>query len=97
MRGGIILAVAMTAVAPTLASTCAQAEEWCGYGAKDKSLIECGYSSVTECQSAVGQGGTCFVDPDYALNVRSAAPASHQRPLFVVVGTTKNNGQSADF
>ena len=36
-----------------------------------KSLIECGYSSVSECQSALGKGGMCFVDPDTALNRKS--------------------------
>jgi hypothetical protein len=76
MRSGIIVAVALTVTAPTLAATHAQADEWCGYGSKDKSLIECGYSSVTECQSAVGQGGACFIDPDYALDVKRATPIS---------------------
>jgi len=78
MRGGFILAAALAAatssLAPVWTSTSAQAEEWCGYGAKDKSLIECGYSSATECQSAVGQGGMCFVDPDYAADARRTTP-----------------------
>jgi hypothetical protein len=62
---GVILLTAIPA---------AQAEEWCGYAAREKSLIECGYSSVNECQSALGKGGMCFVDPDTALNRKSRTP-----------------------
>jgi hypothetical protein len=64
MRVEIILA----GVLVLAALSAAQAEEWCGYGAREKSLIECGYSSVGECQSALGKGGMCFLDPDTALN-----------------------------
>jgi hypothetical protein len=64
MRGSIILA----GVIFLLAVPAAQAEEWCGYAAREKSLIECGYSSITECQNALGKGGMCFVDPEVALN-----------------------------
>jgi hypothetical protein len=64
MRGAIILAGAMMLMAvPT-----AQAEEWCGYAARAKSLIECGYSSVSECENALGNRGMCFVDPEVAFN-----------------------------
>jgi hypothetical protein len=65
--GEIILAgiVLLTAI------PAAQAEDWCGYPAREKSLIECGYSSVSECQSALGKDGMCFVDPDTALNRNS--------------------------
>ena len=87
MRGRIILAVALTATLSILASTCAQAEEWCGYRAKDKSLIECGYSSVADCQSAVGQGGVCFVDPDYALDVTHRTPARRSLDLPATILT----------
>jgi hypothetical protein len=63
MRGEIILAgvIFLTAI------PAAQAEDWCGYAAREKSLIECGYSSVSECQSALGKDGMCFLDPDTAL------------------------------
>jgi hypothetical protein len=67
MRGEIILAGAIMLMAiPT-----ARAEDWCGYAAGEKSQIECGYSSISECQSALGKGGMCFVDPDTALNRKS--------------------------
>ena len=67
MRGEIVLAgiILLTAV------PAAQAEDWCGYAEREKSHIECGYSSVSECQSALGKGGMCFVDPDTALNRKS--------------------------
>ena len=68
MRFGLILAAALAAI-----STTARADdEWCGYGAGDKTLIECGYSSVAQCQTAVGKDGVCFVDPDYGLRTRRA-------------------------
>ena len=68
MRGGIILATALAVLATT---TGARADdEWCGYAIKNKAIIECGYSSVQECQNVVGNGGMCFIDPDYALNDR---------------------------
>ena len=67
MRGEIIL----TGIILLTAIPAAHAEDWCGYAAREKSLIECGYSSVSECQSALGKGGMCFVDPDTALNRKS--------------------------
>ncbi len=59
-----------------MTATGARAEEWCGYAARAKSIIECGYSSAAECESVIGKGGMCFIDPDYAANVKHAAPAT---------------------
>ena len=74
MRYGIVAAAAMTAVfAAALSSTGAQAEEWCGYAAQANAPIECGYSTIADCQTATGKGGTCFVDPDYALRIKRPA------------------------
>jgi hypothetical protein len=70
MRYGLILAVAFAAVSTTAARA---DDEWCGYGAGDKTLIECGYSSVAQCQTAVGKEGVCFVDPEYGLRTRRPA------------------------
>jgi hypothetical protein len=72
MRWGIIFAAALT----TTSATGAQAEGWCGYAAREKATIECGYSSAAECATATGKGGMCFVDPDYASNVTRATPAA---------------------
>jgi Protein of unknown function (DUF3551) len=75
MRYGIVAAATLTAAfAAALSSTSARADdEWCGYGAGDKTSIECGYSSVAQCQSAVGKDGVCFVDPDYGLRTKRPA------------------------
>jgi Protein of unknown function (DUF3551) len=83
MRGGIMVAATLAVLATTsmlAATTNARADdEWCGYAIKDKAIIECGYSSVQECQNVVGNGGMCFVDPDYAFNERRATPLISQR------------------
>ena len=62
LRAIIILAAALA----VMSATGAQAEEWCGYAAREKALIECGYSTAVECENAVGKGGISFIDPDYA-------------------------------
>jgi hypothetical protein len=67
-------ATILTAAAVATAST-AQAEEWCGYTARAGAVVECGYSTVTDCETAAGKGGMCFVDPEYALN---ATPLARQ-------------------
>jgi len=72
MRSGII-AAAMAAFA-IASATSAHAEDWCGYAAHDNAVIECGYSTVADCQTAIGKGGMCFIDPDYALNTKRASP-----------------------
>lgn len=76
MRCGIVAAAALAAA---LSSTGAQAEEWCGYTAQNNAPIECGYSTVADCVTATGKGGTCFVDPDYALN------SEHKKPPIASV------------
>ena len=68
IRSGLILAAALTA----LSATGAKADEWCGYAHHDDALIECGYATSASCESAVGKGGMCFVDPDIALNARKS-------------------------
>ena len=67
MRYGLILAAALAAMSTTGARA---DDEWCGYATGDKALIECGYSSVAQCENAVGKGGVCFVDPEYALRAK---------------------------
>ena len=76
MRGGIILAAGLIAAT----ATSAHAQEWCGYGATAKSIVQCGYSSNTECESAIGKGGMCFVDPEVALNGKRASTAVAMPP-----------------
>jgi hypothetical protein len=62
----LITSVAVAAALMTLSPRGAHAQEWCGYGGRAKSIIECGYSSNAECENAIGKGGMCFVDPEYA-------------------------------
>jgi hypothetical protein len=71
MRCGIIVAALIA-----LSATGAQAEDWCGYVAKENAVIECGYSTVADCESAIGKGAMCFINPDYALNVKRVTPNS---------------------
>jgi hypothetical protein len=68
MRYGLMLAAALAAMFTTGAARAD--DEWCGYATGDKALIECGYSSVAQCEHAVGKGGECFVDPEYALKIK---------------------------
>jgi hypothetical protein len=73
MRVRIVIA----SVLMTLAATGAQAQEWCGYAVHDNAVVECGYTTVADCQTAVGKGGMCFVDPEVAFKsqrIRQASP-----------------------
>jgi hypothetical protein len=65
MRGGIVLAAALT----VLSANGAKADEWCGYTMHENAVIECGYTTAADCANSVGKGGMCFVDPDVALNL----------------------------
>jgi len=68
MQSATIWAAAIAALL-TASATSAEAEEWCGYGLHDKSIIECGYTSLADCENTTGKGGMCFVDPELALDV----------------------------
>ncbi len=61
---------ARAAALTALSATGAHADEWCGYATHDNAVIQCGYTTVAECETAVGKGGMCFVDPDTALNTK---------------------------
>lgn len=78
MRRATMWAAAMAALLTAVATgtTAALAQEWCGYSPRDKSTIECGYTSLTACESALGQAGLCFADPEYALNAHGKAPVT---------------------
>ncbi len=85
MRTGFILAGALILIM----ATGARAEGWCGFASHERSRLECGYSGATECQSARRKGGMCFVDPEFALNVKPALPIS-------VTGLQKSFQRSID-
>jgi hypothetical protein len=90
MQCCIVLAATLT----VLMATGAQAAEWCGYDTHEKSVVECGYSSVAECESALGKGGMCFVDPDYAASGKRAAPM-FRRPKEAAKPPSTNDGSGA--
>ena len=69
MRNAVVLTAAAVALTAASAGS-AQAQGWCSYRAHPKSLIDCGYTSNTECENAVGKDGVCFPDPEYAFNAR---------------------------
>jgi len=72
IRYGIALAAAFAA----LSATGAYADDWCGYATHDNAVIQCGYTTVAECETAVGKGGMCFIDPDTALNTKPGMPVN---------------------
>jgi len=75
MRNAIVLAFAIAAVsAAGLSATPARADQWCGYATHKDAVVQCGYMSSADCETAVGKGGMCFVDPDLARNT-TAKPA----------------------
>ena len=82
MRRTVMLVVAAVFLM-IMPGTGAHADEWCGYATHANSIIECGYSSDTECENAIGKGGMCFVDPDYALNEEHNTPPIAARLLAV--------------
>jgi hypothetical protein len=87
IRYGITLAATLTA----LSATGARADEWCGYATRDNAVIQCGYTTVADCESAVGKGGMCFVDPDTALNLKRAMPVNATK-IFGIPGRDAGRG-----
>jgi Protein of unknown function (DUF3551) len=75
-------AVALAAGLVALSATAAYADDWCGYATHDNNaVIECGYTTIAGCESAVGKGGMCFIDPDTAFNIKHAMPANVSKTL----------------
>ena len=80
MRGGIVLAAALTAMPViVLSATGARADGWCGYTTHENAVVECGYTTADQCASAVGKGGMCFIDPDMAFNLTHATPVNGRK------------------
>jgi hypothetical protein len=77
MHSGLVFTAALALTLMTAAAgSGAQAAKWCGTAAHAKSIIECGYSSESECEGALNKGGVCFIDPDYAKNGKGTAPSA---------------------
>jgi hypothetical protein len=66
------------------AASSARADEWCGYATGDHAVIQCGYTTVAGCESAVGKGGMCFVDPDTAMNIKRSTPIDATKLLGIL-------------
>ena len=78
MRQPIRYGIAATLIAllATTAASSARAGEWCGSSTRGNAIIQCGYTTIAGCESAVGKGGRCYVDPDTALNVERTKSAN---------------------
>jgi hypothetical protein len=50
------------------------------YTGQPHSIIQCGYSTLDACKTAIGAGkaAMCYVNPDETLNSRQAKPDSPQ-------------------
>jgi hypothetical protein len=76
MRCGLILAAGLMAMPLAAMSPAgAHAQEYCGFNPHPGSIVECGYSSRQGCESAIGKGAMCFVNPYVAFNVRRGTPS----------------------
>jgi hypothetical protein len=84
-------AIALAAGLLAFSASAAYADDWCGYGTRDNAIIQCGYTTVAGCESAVGKGGMCFVDPDTALNIRRTTPINANK-AFGISGQTPRRG-----
>ena len=75
MRCGIVLAAAGLALGfAAMAPAGAQAQEYCGYNGHPGAIVECGYSSLHGCETAIGKGAMCFVNPYLAMDEKRATP-----------------------
>jgi hypothetical protein len=86
MRQSIRYGIAATLIVLSAgsAATGARADEWCGYATGDNAVIQCGYTTVAGCESAVGKGGMCFVDPDTAMNIKRSTPIDATKLLGIL-------------
>ena len=55
MRMGTGLAAALAAAGALALAQPAGAQDWCGFRDKAHSQVRCGYSSLQECQQALGE------------------------------------------
>ena len=78
MRCGIVLSAALaagTAMAFTaLSATGAQAQQWCGFNPHPGAVVQCGYSSQQGCETAIGKGAMCYINPYLVMNESSQRP-----------------------
>ena len=71
-----VLVFGVTAAAGLAASSApAGAEEWCGFQDKAGSRVRCGYSSIQECEQALGKekDAVCIPSPSFASTTSTPA------------------------
>ena len=79
MRSGLVLAAAVIATPLCfISATGAHAEQYCGFNPQPGAIVECGYTSLEGCQTDIGKGAMCFVNPYLVLNTRRATPVARQ-------------------
>src|ERR1700722_3272385 len=78
------IAATLVVLSAGSAATGARADDWCGTTTGDNAVIQCGYTTVAQCENAVGKGGMCFVDPDIAQNLKRAMPVNATKFLGVL-------------
>lgn len=72
MRCGLFVAAALAAMAFTgVSASGAQAHQWCGFAAQKGAIVQCGYSSQQGCESTIGKGAMCFINPYLVFNERA--------------------------
>jgi hypothetical protein len=76
MRCAVIVAGLVATGFAAVSPTGAHAEEYCGYAGRPGAIVQCGYSSLEGCESTIGKGAMCFVNPYVALNTRRQGPFS---------------------
>jgi hypothetical protein len=75
MRCGIMVSAALAAMAFTgVSATGAQAQQWCGFAAHPGAIVQCGYTSQQGCETIIGKGAMCFINPYLVFNERSPRP-----------------------
>jgi Protein of unknown function (DUF3551) len=62
------------AAAPPAAAPGQPSQQYCGFNPRPGSIVECGYSNRESCESAIGKGAMCFVNPYLALDTKRTTP-----------------------
>jgi hypothetical protein len=74
MRCAVIAAALVAAFVLGVSPGTAHASEYCGYAGRPGAIVQCGYSSLEGCESTLGKGAMCWVNPYVALNTRRDSP-----------------------
>jgi hypothetical protein len=61
-------------------ATDVHAQEYCGFLPHLGAVVQCGYSDRASCESAIGKGAMCFVNPYVVMNTKRPAPEWTEQP-----------------